>query len=491
MPVRFLLRYHRRTGDARRAADGRRVTLERMAAGGIHDQVGGGFHRYATDARWLVPHFEKMLYDNALLALAYLEAYQVTGRADFADVAREILDYVAREMTSPEGGFYSATDADSPARTATARRAASSPGRRPRSTRSLGPDEARLVRACYGVTPAGNFDGRSILHTPRPLDAVADELAIPQPTRRGDRRARARQRLYAARARASAAAPRRQDPRRLERAHDLRVRARGLVARRPGLRGAAAARRRLRARPHAAATDACVRSVTDGRAGHGRLPRRLRVPRRRSARSLRGDRRCALARRGDRARPGARRRTSRTRPAAASSRPATTAETLLAREKPLYDGAEPSGNSVHALNLLRLAELTTDDAYRRRAERVLSAAAPGLATAPGSLGEMLLALDFQLDAPKEIVLVDGAGGLDPFFAALRAQFVPNRVLVVVRGNAPPPAAVAAGGGQGGARRPRHGVRVRASGCATCRRRTPRCSRASSNASGSPAVRAHP
>ncbi len=103
---------------------------------------------------------------------------------------------------------------------------------------------------------------------------------------------------------------------------------------------------------------------------------------------------------------------------------------------PGTDGAEPSGNSVHALTLLRLAELTTDDAYRRRGERVLSAAAPGLAAAPGSLGEMLLALDFHLDAPKEIVLVDGSGGLAPFFAALRAQFVPNRVLVVVRGNAP-------------------------------------------------------
>ena len=88
-------------------------TLEAMAAGGIHDQIGGGFHRYATDARWLVPHFEKMLYDNALLAVAYLEAYQVTGRADFAAVTRDILAYVGREMTAPSGAFYSASDADS------------------------------------------------------------------------------------------------------------------------------------------------------------------------------------------------------------------------------------------------------------------------------------------------------------------------------------------------------------------------------------------
>ena len=86
-----------------------------MAAGGMYDQIGGGFHRYSVDAKWLVPHFEKMLYDNAQLVVAYLEGYQLTGRGDFSRVAHETLDYVAREMTHSEGGFYSATDADSPA----------------------------------------------------------------------------------------------------------------------------------------------------------------------------------------------------------------------------------------------------------------------------------------------------------------------------------------------------------------------------------------
>jgi uncharacterized protein YyaL (SSP411 family) len=108
----LLLRWARRRDDgaARRMVE---HTLAAMAAGGIHDQVGGGFHRYSTDARWLVPHFEKMLYDNALLAVACLDAYQVTGRSDFAAVARDILAYVAREMTAPSGAFYSASDADS------------------------------------------------------------------------------------------------------------------------------------------------------------------------------------------------------------------------------------------------------------------------------------------------------------------------------------------------------------------------------------------
>jgi len=178
LPVRFLLRYHRRTQDEealRMAAQ----TLEKMAAGGMYDHVGGGFHRYSTDAQWLVPHFEKMLYDNALLAMAYLEGYQATGNEDFARVAREILRYVERDMTSSEGAFYSATDADS----------ATPAGRReegwfftwtPEEIRAaIGPERARIVEAYYSVTPAGKFEGRNILHAARPLEEVARELGLP------------------------------------------------------------------------------------------------------------------------------------------------------------------------------------------------------------------------------------------------------------------------------------------------------------------------
>src|SRR5207249_8118946 len=130
--------------------------LEAMAQGGVYDQIGGGFHRYSTDRRWLVPHFEKMLYDNALLTVAYLEGFQATGREDFARVAREILRYVSREMTTPEGGFYSATDADSegaegkffvwtPAEIAAV----------------LGNERAAWFDTYYGVTAKGNFEGKN------------------------------------------------------------------------------------------------------------------------------------------------------------------------------------------------------------------------------------------------------------------------------------------------------------------------------------------
>src|SRR5262249_1284711 len=112
LPIRLLLRAHARAGDdvaLMMAA----LTPGKMAAGRVEDHLAGGFHRYSTDARWLVPHFEKMLYDNALLAVAYAEAWQVTGRADFERVARDTLEYLLREMVSPDGGFHSATDADS------------------------------------------------------------------------------------------------------------------------------------------------------------------------------------------------------------------------------------------------------------------------------------------------------------------------------------------------------------------------------------------
>ena len=130
-----------------------------MAAGGIYDHLGGGFHRYSTDSRWLVPHFEKMLYDNALLARAYLEAFQVTHESRYAEIVRETLDYVLREMTDPEGGFYSTQDADSEGEE----------GKffvwsEAEVVSLLGPELSPLFAYCYDVTPQGNWEGSNILN---------------------------------------------------------------------------------------------------------------------------------------------------------------------------------------------------------------------------------------------------------------------------------------------------------------------------------------
>src|SRR6185503_3632906 len=168
----FLLRAHRRFGDEH-ALEMVRKTLEEMARGGMYDQVGGGFHRYSVDERWLVPHFEKMLYDNAQLARVYLEGFQATGDAFFRRIAVEVLDYVRREMTDAQGGFYSATDADSEGEE----------GRffvwTPDQTAAvLGEDEARLFDAYYDISARGNWEGHSIPNTSRSGVRVARALGL-------------------------------------------------------------------------------------------------------------------------------------------------------------------------------------------------------------------------------------------------------------------------------------------------------------------------
>ncbi len=168
----FLLRQCRRTGTEQ-VLHMVCKTLDAMAAGGMYDHIGGGFARYSTDERWLVPHFEKMLYDNALLAKTYLEAFQVTGNLDYKRVTSEILDYVTREMTSPEGGYYSATDADSEG----------VEGKffiwDPEQIRQIVPSEQDAIRFCtyYDITPDGNWEHHSIPNTPHTLEQTAEKLS--------------------------------------------------------------------------------------------------------------------------------------------------------------------------------------------------------------------------------------------------------------------------------------------------------------------------
>ncbi len=163
MDLRVLLRHHHRTGDPT-SLEMVRHTLDHMARGGIYDHLGGGFARYSTDDRWLVPHFEKMLYDNALLCSAYLEAYQLTGEPEYCRVVRETLDYVLDRMTSPEGAFYSTEDADSEGEE----------GKYyvwslAEVQEVLGPDRARVFATVYDVTEQGNWEHKNILNLPRTL----------------------------------------------------------------------------------------------------------------------------------------------------------------------------------------------------------------------------------------------------------------------------------------------------------------------------------
>jgi uncharacterized protein YyaL (SSP411 family)/aryl-alcohol dehydrogenase-like predicted oxidoreductase len=169
----LLLRCHRRSGDAQTLMMVTK-TLDMMAAGGIYDHIGGGFARYSTDARWLVPHFEKMLYDNALLARVYVEAYQVTKKPLYRKVACEVLEYVIREMTGPDGGFYSATDADSEG----------VEGKffvwTPAGVRAALKDDEDARRFCelYDITEAGNWEHTNIPNRLRPIDDVARRLDL-------------------------------------------------------------------------------------------------------------------------------------------------------------------------------------------------------------------------------------------------------------------------------------------------------------------------
>lgn len=417
-PLRALLRAHRRTGDADtlRLAT---VTLDRIAAGGIRDQLGGAFHRYATDPAWRVPHFEITLYDNALLAMTYLDAFQATRRADYAQTAREILDYLVAEMQAPGGGFWSATDADSAGPTGER-----SEGRyftwTPDEIRTALDDPATAAAALryYGVTDAGAVDGRAVLR-------IADPTALTGAT------------LDSVRTTLRAARQKRPRP-----ATDTKV-----VVAWNGLAISALARAAMTLDMPAYATVAAraADTVLAPATRDGRLPRRL-VDGRPGQAAVLDDYACLIAGLLDLAEA-----TGDVRWIASARRldavveahfedhaaggfflTADDGEALLARDRPLDDGAEPSGNSVMAMNLLRLSELTGDARYRARAEAAIASAVPLLNRAPLAAGELLLAVDFLLDQPREIVIVTAPGdaGAAPFLTVLRKRFLPNRVLLV-------------------------------------------------------------
>jgi uncharacterized protein YyaL (SSP411 family) len=426
----LLLRYARRARDPGGAAIVT-TTLDRMAAGGIYDHVGGGFHRYATDAQWLVPHFEKMLYDNAQLAVLYLEAWQHTGNADYLRVTREILDYVAREMTSKEGAFYSATDADSPA-----------PGGRDQEgwyftwTKQeldalLDPESAGLVSAMFGVTEAGNFEGRNVLHRVKSNRQLGAALGIP-PARVADIWDSARGTLYEARA--LRPAPLRDDK---------------IIASWNGMMISAFARAGW-ALAEPSYVDIAARAATfvlstmrDETGGLLRIYRdgvtaeasflddhALMVQACLDLYETVGDSRwlrAALALQAEQEERFA------DREGGGYFLTPADGERLLVREKPAYDEAVPSANSVAAKNLLRFHDITGEIQWRERAERLFAALALRVTRSPASFPALLAALDHYYDAPLEIAIIVRhriETGM-PLANRVRRTFLPNKVFLLL------------------------------------------------------------
>jgi uncharacterized protein YyaL (SSP411 family)/aryl-alcohol dehydrogenase-like predicted oxidoreductase len=433
--ISLLLRAHRRFGDEQALGMATR-TLEMMARGGMHDQIGGGFHRYSVDERWLVPHFEKMLYDNAQLARAYLEGYQASGESSFRDVAVDVLDYVLREMTSPEGGFYSATDADSEGEE----------GRffvwTPAEVReALGDDEAaRIFGAAYDVTEAGNFEGHNIPHLPRPLDEVAKELGLPLEALRASLAA-SRARLYEARARRVAPGL---DDKILTAWNGLMIGALAEGFRVVGdLRYLEAARRAAAfLGEHLVGDDG--RLLRTWRAGKAHLGAYLEdhaylaaglldlYEAGGDAEHLREAERLAERMRADfAAEDGGFYSTAQGH------------EALIVRHREGHDGATPAANAVAAHALARLSYHLDREDLRAEATGAVRAWGKAVARQPRAFSTSLAAVDLLLEGPVELALIGPAG--DPAREALRTElarhYLPNRIVAFhdpARGASPLP-----------------------------------------------------
>jgi hypothetical protein len=416
----FLLREWRRTGSAA-ALDMAVRTLRAMADGGMRDHIGGGFHRYAVDADWRVPHFEKMLYDQAQLALAYLEAHQATGDASLAAVADDTLRYVSREMTDSAGGFYSAEDADS-----LPPEDAGTPGARKAEGAfylwsateidSLLGDDAPLARARFGIMsdgnapfdPHGEFTGKNLLHLAAPAAQVASDLGVAG-SRAEVRLARARQIMYEVRARRPR--PLRDDKvltawnglmiaafarayRVLRDAAHLEVASRAASFVRETMWQPAARTLFRRWREGDVAIEAYAEDyacLTWGllelfQAGGDPAWLEWALDLQRRQDELFWDERAG----GWYATTGA-------------------DASVIVRMKEDYDGAEPSATSVAVANLIVLAHLTGDETWRKRAERTFQGAAVRINGAGRSVPMMLAALSAWHAGLQQVAIVGEAG----------------------------------------------------------------------------------
>jgi len=422
---------------AARAGEGRYremalFTLRRMAEGGLYDQLGGGFHRYSVDQRWLVPHFEKMLYDNAQLVPLYLSGFQLSGDDFYARIARETLDYVLRELRDPAGGFWSTQDADSE-------------GEEGRFfvwsvdevTRLLGPELAPLACRYWDVTPEGNFEGHNILHVTLSVAQLAALL-------NADAAQVARQ-LAAARATLFAARAGRVTP-----GLDSKV----LTAWNGLMISALAKASEVLGEPRyaQAARDAAAFLARELQRGD-----RLLSTWKDGVAKLNGYLDdyvfCAAAQldlfEATQERPylldAARLMDSVLThfwddAAGGCFFTSDDHEALIVRTKPAFDGSIPSGNSVAALTLLRLSHYLERADYRERGEAILRLFAAPMQAQPFGFAQLLAAVDFHADGPREIAVVGAprAPETAALLARIRAVYVPNRTLLVLDPDDPAP-----------------------------------------------------
>ena len=440
--LNFLLRYSLRAHNEE-ARDMVLVTLRAMAKGGMHDQLGGGFHRYSVDERWFVPHFEKMLYDQAQLAISYLEAYQITHDAFFAGIARRIFDYVLRDMTDKDGGFYSAEDADSvidPTQPEHKGEGAYYIWSQAEIDQVVGEPAASWFAYRYGVGPHGNvesdphdeFAGKNILFEAHTMEETARRFSLPVAgIERG--LAEAMEKLLAAR---SKRVRPHLDDKVLTAWNGLMISALakgGAILSEPRYSAAAARAAEFilgrmydadsssllrRYRQH----DAAIPGFLDDYALFSQAlldlyETQFDVRYLETAVKL-AEKQSTLFE--DRQHGG-------------FFSTAAGDSSLLLRMKDDYDGAEPSGNSVAALNLLRLAQMTDRRDLRESAERTIAAFASRINNIPSAVPQMLVAYEFSLSTPLQIILVGGRSTAEAraLLEVLHRRFIPHGIVLFV------------------------------------------------------------
>jgi len=428
----FLLRYWKRSGS-KRALDMVERTLQSMRRGGVYDHIGFGFHRYSTDSQWLVPHFEKMLYDQAMLAMAYIEAYQATGKRDCGKTAREIFTYVLRDMTSPDGGFFSAEDADSEG----------IEGKfylwtREDILQALGDGEADCLAQVFDITEDGNYaeeasgkkSGANILHLKKPLDEIAADLNLSQQDLQAHLEA-LRQKLFASRERRVHPM---KDDKILTDWNGLMIAALA--------KGAQAFDEPEYAEAAHSAADFILGNM---RKPDGRLWHRYRDGQAGVQTNLEDyaflvwglielyeaifDTRhleVALELTNDMLRH------FWDEDGGGLYLTPDDGESLFVRNKEIYDGAIPSGNSVAMLNLLRLGRITANSDLEEKAVKIGNAFSGSVKQSPSAHTQLMVSLDFAIGPCYEVVIAGKAQSEDTkaMVNALRTRFLPNKVMLL-------------------------------------------------------------